>query len=102
MERFLLFIEEPSQKDEVQIQEEKLKQFLSKVKVCDYPMLSFVDYHRLSVDDRSSILKSYYNDMVKKYSGPGKLLFFQCLDNSFGVSIAVVYMFLLLLLFFLV
>ena len=102
MERFLRLVEEPSQQDEVQIDEKKLKQSLSKVEVWDYAMLTFTDYQRLSVDDRSSILKNYYNDMVKKYSGPGKYFIFHCMDVSFGFFIVVIYMFLLLLLFFFV
>ena len=39
MERFLCLVEEPSRQDEVQIDEEELRQFLSKVKVWDYAMI---------------------------------------------------------------
>ena len=56
MERLLRMVEEPSQQDEYQIGEEKLRQLLTKVKVWDYAIISFDDYQRLSVDDRSTIL----------------------------------------------
>ena len=44
MECLLRMEEEPSQQDEVQIDEEKLRQFLTKVKVWDYAMISCNDY----------------------------------------------------------
>ena len=64
MERFLSLVEEPSQQEEVQIDKENLKQFLRKVKVWDYARLSFTDYQKFSVDDRSSILKNCYIDIL--------------------------------------
>ena len=76
MEHFLSLVQEQPQQEVVQIDKEKLKQFLRKVKVWDYARLSFDDYQRLSVNDRPSILRNYYIDMVKKYSGPGKFLLF--------------------------
>ena len=74
MERFLSMIEEQSQQD-VHIDEAKLREFLSKVKIWDYVKISYSDYQNLSVADRSSILKNYYSDMCTKY-GSSKLLFF--------------------------
>ena len=88
MERFLSLVEEPSQQDEVQTDEEKLKQFLRKVKLWDYARISLSDYQKLSVNDRCSILKNYYFDMLKKYSGSG---------NFFGLSLSGCFFWLLFL-----
>ena len=76
MDRFLQMVEELSQQNEVQIDEAKLKQFLTRVKVWEYAGVSFVDYQKLSVDDSSSILMNYYVDMLNRFSsGSGKMFF---------------------------
>ena len=96
MDRFLQMVEEPSQQDEVPIDEVKLKQFLTSVKVLEYAGLIFIDYQKLSVDDRSSILMNYYVDMLIRFSsGSGKIFFIFFL---FGL---VLLLFLLLLFLFL-
>ena len=74
MERFLSMVEEKSQQD-VYIDEVKLREFLSKVKIWDYVKISYNEYQNLSIADRSSILKNYYSDMCKNYVS-GKLFFF--------------------------
>ena len=74
MDRFLSMVEKQSEQ-EVHIDETKLREFLSKVKVWDYVKISYNDYQKLSVADRSSILKNYYHDMRKKF-GSGEHLFF--------------------------
>ena len=66
MERFLSMVEEKSQQD-VYIDEAKLREFLSKVKIWDYVKISYNEYQNLSIAGRSSILKNYYSDMCKKY-----------------------------------
>ena len=70
MDSFIQMVEEPSQQDEVLIDEAKSKEFLIKVTVWEL----IIDYQKLSVDDRSSILKNYYVDMLNRSgSGSGKL-----------------------------
>ena len=69
-------VEKPSTV-EVNIDAEKLKFFNTKLKVWDYAKISFSDYQKLVIDNRSSILKSYYRDMCKNYSvGSVKILCF--------------------------
>lgn len=48
--------------------DEKLKFFTTKVKTRDYAKISLSGYQRLSVDDRSSVLRNYYQDVSKNYS----------------------------------
>ena len=47
--------------------DEKLKFFTTKVKTWDYAKISLSGYQRLSVDDRSSVLRNYYEDMSENY-----------------------------------
>ena len=58
----------------VEIDEAKLKYFIDRVKVWDYACLSLQDYQRLSVENRSSILKNYYLEMCSKYSNGSGIL----------------------------
>ena len=80
MEHFLQMVEEPFQQ-QVETDEAKLKYFISKVKIWDYTCLGLNDNQKLSVEDRSSVLKNYYLEMRSRYSdGTGKvLLVFICL-----------------------
>ena len=73
MLRILQIVEEPS---EPEIDEGKLNQFLIRVKVWDYAGIIFADYQKLSVDDRSSIVKNYCRDMESRFSsGSGNYFF---------------------------
>ena len=55
---------------------EKLEFFNSKVKVWDIAKISSSEFQNLPFDDKSSILKKYYVDMLSKYSdGKGKIIF---------------------------
>ena len=69
MEDFLRIVEEPPQPQvEIQIDASKVKFFNTKAKIWDYAPLSFSDYHKLSMEDRSSTLKAYYAEMCKRFS----------------------------------
>ena len=47
------------------------------MKIWDYAKISADNVHKLSFDDRLSILKNYYLDMsVKYYFGAGKMFVF--------------------------
>ena len=68
-------MEEPLS-NEVVIDTDSLKFFISKLKVWDYAKVSAADYQKLSFDVTSSISKKYYVDISAKYSvGAGKILF---------------------------
>ena len=82
MDRFRSMVEGQSEQ-EVHIDEAKLREFLSKVKVWDYVKISYNDYQKLSVADRSSIFKDYYHDMCRKF-GSGKHLLFVLSDSGSG------------------
>ena len=54
MEDFLRILEEPSQPQvEIKVDASELKSFNTKVKIWDYPHLSFSDYQKFSVEDVS-------------------------------------------------
>ena len=75
MEDLLNIVEEPSQMQvKRQIDVSKLNFFDKKVKNLDYALLSFPDYQKLSVEDHSSILESYYAEMGKRFS-TGSVIF---------------------------
>ena len=38
------------------------------MKICEYARLNYEDYQKLSVEVRSSMLKSYYADMFARFS----------------------------------
>ena len=85
MEQFLRIVEEPSSSasTEVSIDADRLKFFNSKMKTWDYAKISADDFHKLSSDYRSSILKNYYLDLSAKYSfGAGKMFVFCFWANS--------------------
>ena len=63
MEKFLSFAEEQSS---VEIDEGRLKHFLSYVKVWDFIKISQQEYQSLPATERS-ILKDYYAQIYKKY-----------------------------------
>ena len=66
-----------SSSTEVSIDVDRLKFFNSKMKIWDYAKISADNVHKLSFDDRFSILKNYYLDMsVKYYFGAGKMFVF--------------------------
>ena len=76
MDDFLKLVKKPSE-DQIEIDASRLKFFSSKVKIWDFARLSFTDYQKLSVEDRSFILKSYYAEICSRFpAGSGILLSF--------------------------
>ena len=68
-----------------EIREERLRYFLSKVKVWVYTKITHNKYQKLSKEDQSSLLKSYYQDMCVMFAKAGKILskiFEFCLNLS--------------------
>ena len=73
----LLRIVEESSAPEIEIDEERLREFLKHVKVWDFVKMSQDEYQSLSAAERFSILKDYYSKMCQKYgSGKWSILFF--------------------------
>ena len=64
MEKLLNIVEEDSSSGE--IKKDRLRFFSSKVKVWDYAEITQNECQNLSIEDRSSLLKLYYNDMCVK------------------------------------
>ena len=89
MENFLIMVEQPAPSQEVEIDGERLQFFNTKLKIWDYAKISSSDYQKLSFENKSSILKSYYVDMSAKYSfGTGIIITFYLFwpfFESFGV-----------------
>ena len=89
MENFLIMVEQPAPSQEVAIDGERLQFFNTKLKIWDYAKISSSDYQKLSFENKSSILKSYYVDMSAKYSfGTGIIITFYLFwpfFESFGV-----------------
>ena len=90
MEHLLKLVGErsPQYQQEVSIDSEKLTFFTSKVKIWEYARLNYENYQKLSVEDRSSVLKSYYVDMFTWFSNSSGtwfcfLLFVFCLSDCF-------------------
>ena len=93
MDRLLSIVEEqPS----VDIDEGRLMQSLSPVKVWDFVKISQLEYQSLPASERFSILKYYYIKMCEKYGSGMKLFCFcslfgfliaYCLDLMFSLSI---------------
>ena len=76
MEEYLNIVEERSSpQQDISIDSKRLKFFTSKLKIWDNARQNFDDFKKLLVEDRSSLLKSYYVDMVSKY-GNGSGIFF--------------------------
>ena len=76
MEKFLQIVEAPTQPDEVEVDPPKLKFFNSKFKLWNFPKILASKFQNLPLEDKSSILKKYYVDMLLKYSGSkGKIIF---------------------------
>ena len=80
MDRFLSIVEEqPS----VEIDEGRLRQFLSRVKVWDFVKILQLEYQSLPATARFSILKKIYN----KYGSGLQLFCFYCFCVLFGFLI---------------
>ena len=76
MEEFLKIVQEPSS-NEVVIDLNKLKFFNSQLKLWEYAKILAAEFQKLSLDNKSSILKQYYVDMSAKYLvGAGKMFRF--------------------------
>ena len=71
MNKFFQIVKEPSSSS-MEIKEDRRKFFASKIKIWDYADLSQADHQKLSVEDRSSILKKYYVDLSVRYLDSGK------------------------------
>ena len=81
MEKLLQIVEAPIQPNEVEMNPKKLKFFNSKLKVWDFAEISSSKFQNLLFDDKSSILKKYYVDMLSRYAdGKGKIIF--CLSSG--------------------
>ena len=81
MEKLLQIVEAPIQPNEVEMNPKKLKFFNSKLKVWDFAKISSSKFQNLLFDDKSSILKRYYVDMLPRYAdGKGKIIF--CLSSG--------------------
>ena len=80
MEKFLQIVEPTTQPDEMEMDPEKLNFFNSKLKVWDFAKVSSSEFQNLLFDNKSSLLKKYYVEMLAKYSdGKGKLFVCFCL-----------------------
>ena len=76
MEKFLQIVQTPTQPAEVEMDPERLKFFNSKLKVWDFAKISVSEFRNLPFDDKWSILKKYYVDMLSKYfDSKGKIIF---------------------------
>ena len=76
MDKLLQIAEPTTQPDAVEIDHEKLKFFNSKLKIWDFAKISSSELQSLSFDEKSSLLKKYYIEMLAKYTeGKGKLFF---------------------------
>ena len=74
MEKLLQIVEKPSSSS-VEIQEERLKFFASKIKIWDYAGLSQAEYQKLLLEYRSSILNECYCDLSLCFPIAGKKFF---------------------------
>ena len=75
MDNLLSILEDNSAEQE--IDETRLKYFTSKIKIWDYFNLPRQKLVSLSTEERSTMLKIYYNDLNSKYSA-GKSLILLC------------------------
>ena len=76
MEYLLQIVEAPIQSNEVEMDQEKLKFFNSRLKVLNFAKTSSSEFQNVSFDDKSSILKKYYVDILSRYpDGIGKIIF---------------------------
>ena len=77
MEKFIQIVEAPTQSDEVEIDPEKLKFFNSKPNVWDFAKIPASEFQNLPFDNKSTILKKYYVDMLSKHpDGKSKIIFY--------------------------
>ena len=68
MEELLRIVIEPaSTSTEVEMDPEKLKFFMSKLKIWDYAKISAFEFQNLSFEDKSKIVSNYYANMPTKY-----------------------------------
>ena len=74
------------QQQQVEMDPAGLKFFSSKVKIWDFACLSFTDYQKFSLEDRSSILNSCYSEMSQRYS-TGSSIFCICCFKCLRISL---------------
>ena len=67
--------EPPSCSQDFDIDPNRLEFFNMKLKTLDFTNIFFVDYHKLSFDDRPSILKNFYLKTSKQISGWFRYIF---------------------------
>lgn len=79
MERFLSIIEELRPKPEEIIDEKKLKFIASKITIWDFYRIPHVTFLAFSKEEKWKMLSEYYQKLVPKYFGTGKILLFFCL-----------------------
>lgn len=80
MEKFLALVE---QKQEIEIDENKLKHMISKISIWDFFGISQCQYFLLSVKKKKTeMLKKYYTENVLVFYGDGKISYFVCLYFS--------------------
>lgn len=79
MEKFLALVE---QKQEIEIDENKLKHMISIISIWDFFGISQSQYFLLSVKKKTEMLKKYYTDNVLVFYGDGKISYFVCLYFS--------------------
>ena len=77
MENFLSIFE---QKEEVKIDEEKLRFLATKVDIWDHFGITRSQQLSLDTDQKTKMLKEYYKKLVAVYFGDGKKNAFCCLD----------------------
>ena len=75
METFRQIVESTAQTDE---NAEKLNFFNSMLKVWDFAKISSSEFQSLSFDNKSSLLKKYYVEMLAKYTKCKEKPFFCC------------------------
>ena len=65
---------------EVNIHENLLQQFMSKVTVWEYNSMSWENYLALPWDEKDRIIRNYYSEMLKRPQD-GKIIYIFCLNN---------------------
>ena len=91
MDGLLSIVEEPSA-PEIEIDENRLREFLSRVKIWDFIKISQNEYQALSAAESFSLLKDYQIKMSQKY-GSGKHSILLCLRKSLLFCLTIVWMF---------
>ena len=94
MEKFLQIVEPTTQPDELKMDPEKSNFFDSKLKVRDFAKISSSEFQNLSFDDKSSLFKKYYAEMLANiqrvkvnYFFAFVWLFFVCILTEFGLAL---------------